>query len=63
MIVTEGVRSDGMSEGGMRDWIEATAPLARVGTVQEIAGPVVFLASAAASYITGEALQVTGGLT
>jgi 3-oxoacyl-[acyl-carrier protein] reductase len=62
MIVTEGVRSAGFDKGGMRDWIEATAPLARVGTVQEIAGPVVFLASDAASYITGETLQVTGGL-
>jgi 3-oxoacyl-[acyl-carrier protein] reductase len=62
MIVTEGVRSAGLDEGDMRNWIETTTPLARVGTVQEIAGPVVFLASDDASYITGETLLVTGGL-
>jgi 3-oxoacyl-[acyl-carrier protein] reductase len=62
MIVTEGVQSAGLDEGAMRDWIEAATPLARVGTVQEIAGPVVFLASDDASYITGETLHATGGL-
>lgn len=62
MIVTEGVQSAGFDEGAMREWIEATTPLARVGTVQEIAGPVAFLASDDASYITGETLHVTGGL-
>lgn len=62
MVVTEGVQSAGFAEGAMRDWIETTTPLARVGTVREIAGPVVFLASDDASYITGETLHVTGGL-
>lgn len=62
MVVTEGVQSAGFAEGAMRQWIEATTPLARVGKVQEIAGPVVFLASDDASYITGETLHVTGGL-
>jgi 3-oxoacyl-[acyl-carrier protein] reductase len=63
MIVTEGVQSAGLDRGAMREWVEATTPLARVGTVQEIARPVVFLASDDASYITGETLHVTGGLT
>jgi 3-oxoacyl-[acyl-carrier protein] reductase len=62
MVVTEGVRSAGFDGGAMRDWVEAATPLARVGTVGEIAGPVVFLASDDASYITGETLHVTGGL-
>ncbi|GFO61021.1 oxidoreductase [Geomonas silvestris] len=62
MVVTEGVQSAGFHEGPMREWIEATTPLARVGTVGEIAGPVVFLASDDAAYITGETLHVTGGL-
>ena len=38
-------------------------PLKRMGTAAEQAGPIVFLASDAASYITGQTLSVSGGLT
>jgi 3-oxoacyl-[acyl-carrier protein] reductase len=37
-------------------------PMGRVGTPEEFASMVVFLASARASYITGSAVQVDGGL-
>ena len=37
-------------------------PLKRMGTVQDVAKAVSFLASEAASYITGQILQVNGGL-
>jgi 3-oxoacyl-[acyl-carrier protein] reductase len=37
-------------------------PLNRVGKISDIADAVVFLASSAASYITGETLHVNGGL-
>ena len=37
--------------------------LARIGSPEEVAGPALFLASADASFITGEALVVDGGLT
>ena len=48
------------ADGG-RTRIEAGIPLRRVGTSDEIAGAVVFLASDYASFITGEILNVNGG--
>ncbi|HJO95622.1 MAG TPA: glucose 1-dehydrogenase [Victivallales bacterium] len=38
-------------------------PLGRVGTVEEIAKPVIFLASSEASYITGQNFYADGGIT
>lgn len=38
-------------------------PLKRMGTAQEQANAIVFLASDSASYITGQTLSVSGGLT
>ncbi len=37
------------------------SPLGRVATPEEIAGPVLFLCSDLATYITGEILNVNGG--
>ena len=39
-----------------------TIPLRRSGTPQDIANAVAFLASDEASYMTGEVMNVTGGL-
>lgn len=39
----------------------ARTPMARVGQAEELVGPVVFLASAMASYVTGVTLPVDGG--
>jgi NAD(P)-dependent dehydrogenase (short-subunit alcohol dehydrogenase family) len=49
------------SEGREEKWLEQT-PLKRLGEPEEVAGPIAFLASDAASYITGAALNVNGGL-
>lgn len=62
MIVTEGVRAAGFHEGDMRQWVESVTPMGRVGLAEEIARPVLFLASDASAYVTGETLHVTGGL-
>lgn len=43
--------------------IRELTPLARRGKPEELVGPVVFLASAASSYVTGEILMVDGGWT
>lgn len=43
--------------------ILARTPIKRIGEVEELVGPVVFLASQASSYVTGQALMVDGGMT
>lgn len=59
-IITEMVRPalEGM---GMDKWIASRTPMRRIGELEEIVGPVMFLASDAASYITGHDLNVDGG--
>jgi NAD(P)-dependent dehydrogenase (short-subunit alcohol dehydrogenase family) len=41
----------------------ATVPMRRWGTAEEMAGPAVFLASPASSYMTGQVLLIDGGQT
>lgn len=43
--------------------ILSVTPLKRVGELEELVGPVVFLSSNASSYITGQTLFVDGGMT
>lgn len=47
----------------MKESVIKTAPAGRLGTTEDIVGAVLFLASDAASYITGQTITVDGGLT
>jgi 3-oxoacyl-[acyl-carrier protein] reductase len=59
MIDTDMTRA--LSEKAQVDW-SAEIPLARLGTVDDVAAAVCFLASDEAAYITGHVLAVNGGL-
>ncbi len=52
-----------VATGGRPSRAKAPVPLGRQGTAWEVAEPVVFLLSDAASYITSQQLAVDGGLT
>jgi 3-oxoacyl-[acyl-carrier protein] reductase len=43
------------------DKIVGNIPLRRVATAEDVAGPILFLASDLARHITGEVLNVNGG--
>jgi 2-deoxy-D-gluconate 3-dehydrogenase len=47
----------------VRNRLLGNLPLGRIGTVRDVAGAVLFLASEASSYITGHTLFVDGGWT
>lgn len=52
----------GSLTGKTRDALLAKIPLGRVGTAEEVAEAVAFLAAPAAGYITGHVLRINGGL-
>jgi NAD(P)-dependent dehydrogenase (short-subunit alcohol dehydrogenase family) len=45
----------------LRDQLNAITPLGRFGSIEEVTGAAVFLASDEASYITGQTLAINGG--
>ena len=49
-----------MSEEAMYGWA-ASVPLGRIGQPDDVVGPVIFLASDAAAFITGQTVVVNGG--
>jgi NAD(P)-dependent dehydrogenase (short-subunit alcohol dehydrogenase family) len=61
-ITTPGTRK-WLDDPDFRDSVRRRIPLGRIGKPEDVAGPVVFLASPAASLITGETILVDGGWT
>jgi 3-oxoacyl-[acyl-carrier protein] reductase len=49
------------SEPGFKEKVRQTIPLKRIPLAEDIAGPILFLASDLARHITGEILDVNGG--
>jgi len=52
-----------LKEPGFEDFVRSRIALGRIGTVRDVMGAVVFLASEAAGLVTGSALMVDGGWT
>jgi 7-alpha-hydroxysteroid dehydrogenase len=51
-----------VDDDALRSRVEAATPLRRLGTVEDVAAAVLYLASPAGSYLTGAVLEVHGGL-
>ena len=49
------------SKGRLKEWLQQT-PIGRLGTPEEVAAAIIFLASEEAGYITGADIPVNGGL-
>jgi NAD(P)-dependent dehydrogenase (short-subunit alcohol dehydrogenase family) len=52
----------GMTADAVREEYVAQTPLGRLETPEDVADVVVFLASDAARFMTGQAINVTGGV-
>jgi len=64
-IVAPGYVQTAMSHAisdSMKEEFESGIPLKRIGTVDDVAWSVVYLASEEASYVTGHVLSVNGGM-
>lgn len=72
-LAQHNIRANCLSLGGLRETIpdedyflpryNQRVPLGRMATGEDVAGPIVFLASDASAYMTGANLVVDGGLT
>ncbi len=52
-----------LTDSELRERMERTTPLGRIGDPEDIAAAVLFLASPAGGYITGKIIEVDGGLS
>ncbi|GAA3013171.1 SDR family NAD(P)-dependent oxidoreductase [Tetragenococcus solitarius] len=59
----EGGEIRGMSAQEVLEEDQSQVPLGRTGSTQDVANVILFLASPLSSYMTGQAINVTGGMT
>ena len=50
-----------LSDPAKRDWVMGRIPMKRLGEVEDLFGPVIFLASGASNFVNGHTLPVDGG--
>ena len=56
------INKEDLSDLNKRTYMEKRIPLGRLGEPDDLAGPIIFLASDLARYVTGAALLVDGGM-
>lgn len=59
----QGIRQQSPKSEKVIEAVARAIPLGRVGQPEDVAGAVLYLASPAADYVTGQTLSVSGGLT
>ena len=62
-IATTDLAKPLLSNSKINEWREKNTPLGRPGTPDDLVGVAIFLASKAASYVTGQVIYVDGGTT
>lgn len=55
--------TDSLEDERMLKWIQRRTPMGRVGAPHELDGALLYLASPASTYTTGQALGVDGGMS
>jgi L-rhamnose 1-dehydrogenase len=60
-ILTD-INADDLADPKKREYMSNRIPLGRLGQPEDLAGPVIFLASELAGYVTGASLLVDGGM-
>jgi NAD(P)-dependent dehydrogenase (short-subunit alcohol dehydrogenase family) len=48
---------------GFKDWATESAPMARLGDPRELVGALLFLATEASSFVTGQTIAIDGGIS